>query len=91
MVEHNTWERKEDLGNTREAVEEFEGRMNTKVRKQEKLDMTEEKDCKREELLGKYIAKMLYGWNDRKFEKEYPRKLERNWQKWKSVSLEEKP
>ena len=43
--------------------------MNTKVRKQEKLDMTEEKDCKREELLGKYTAKMLYGWNDRKFEK----------------------
>ena len=34
--------------------------MNTEVRRQEKLDMTEEKDCKREELLGKYIAKMLY-------------------------------
>ena len=91
MVEHNTWERKEDLGNTREAVEEFEGRMNTEVRRQEKLDMIEEKDCKRGELLEKYTAKMLYVWNDRKFEKEYPRKLERNWQKWKSVSLEEKP
>jgi len=26
-----------------------------------------------------------------KFEKEYLKKLERNWQKWKSVSPEEKP
>ena len=26
-MEHNTWEREEDLGNAREAVEEFEERM----------------------------------------------------------------
>jgi len=45
--------------------------------------MTEERDFKREELLGKYIKKMLYSWNDRKFEDEYLRKLERNWEKWK--------
>ena len=42
------------------------------------------------ELLEKYIAKLLYGWNDGKFEKEYLKKLERNWQKWKLVSPEEK-
>jgi len=47
-------------------------------------------EFRRMELLGKYIAKLLYGWNDGKFEVEYLRKLERNWQKWKSVSLEEK-
>jgi len=34
---------------------------------------------------------MLYEWNDGKFEEKYLRKLERSWQKWKSVSLEEKP
>jgi len=34
---------------------------------------------------------MLYRWDDEKFEKKYLRKLERNWQKWKSVSPEEKP
>ena len=38
MVEYNTWEREENLGNRREAVKEFEGRMSAKVRKQEKLD-----------------------------------------------------
>ena len=80
-VEYNTWEREEDLGNAREAIEKFEGRMNAEVRRQEKLDIMEEKDFRRRKLLEKYIAKMLYGWNDGKFEEEYLRKLERNWQK----------
>jgi len=65
--------------------------MNVKVRRQEKLDIAKEKNFRRGELLGKYMVKMLYGWDDRKFEEEYLRKLERNWQKWKLVSLEEKP
>jgi len=29
------------------------------------------------------MAKMLYRQNNGKFEEEYLRKLERNWQKWK--------
>ena len=53
--------------------------MNTEVRRQEKLDMAEEKDFRREELPGKFMAKMLYRWDDGKFKKEYLRKLERNW------------
>jgi len=35
------------------------------------------------ELPGKFIARMLYRWNDRKFEEEYLKKLEKNWKKWK--------
>jgi len=31
------------------------------------LNIAEEKDFRRGELLGKYITKMLYSWNDRKF------------------------
>ena len=61
------------------------------VRKQEKLDIVEKKNFRKGELPGKFTAKMLYGWDDRKSKKEYLRKLGRNWQKWKSVSLEEKP
>ena len=53
--------------------------------------MAEKKNFRRGKLLGKYMAKILYGWDDRKFEEEYLRKLERNWQKWKLVSLEKKP
>ena len=60
-------------------LEEFEGRINTEVRRQEKLDMAEKKDFRREKLPGKFMAKMLYGWDDGKFKEEYLRKLERNW------------
>jgi len=37
------------------------------------------------------MAKILYGQNDGNFEKKYLRKLERNWKKWKTVPLEDKP
>jgi len=59
-------------------VGKFERRMSAEIRRQEKLDRIEEKDFKREELLEKYTAKMLYGWDNGKFEEEYLRKLERN-------------
>ena len=83
IAKHDSWERKEDLENAKEVVVEFEGRLNAEVRKQERLDMAEERDFKRGELLEKYIEKMLYKWNNRKFENEYLRKLERSWEKWK--------
>ncbi len=35
-------------------------------------------EFKRMELLEKYIAKLLYRWDDKKFEEEYLKKLERN-------------
>ncbi len=47
----------------------------------QKVDIAEEKDFKREKLLGKYMAKILYKQNNSKFEKEYLKKLERNQQK----------
>jgi len=45
------------LENVKEVVAEFEKRMNTEVKRQEKL---EEKNFRRGELLGKYITKILY-------------------------------
>ena len=45
--------------------------------RQEILDIVEERDFIREELPEKYIAKVLYSWDNRKF-KEYLKKLERN-------------
>ena len=49
------------MKNAGEALEEFEGRMNAEVRRQEKIDMTEKRDFRRKELPEKFIAKMLYG------------------------------
>ena len=41
-------------------MEEFKERMSMEVGRQERLNMIEEKDFKREELPGKYIAFLLY-------------------------------
>ena len=70
-----------EFKNTKKEVADFERRMNMEVRRQERLYWTEEKDFKRAELLGKYMAKLLYRWNNRKFKNEYLKKLEKNWQK----------
>ena len=90
IAKGDIWERKENLKNAEEALEEFEGRMSAEVRRQERIDMAEERDFRRGELLGKFMVRMLYEWDDGKFEEEYLKKLERNWRRWKAVSLEEK-
>ena len=43
------------------------------------MDIVEEKDIRKRELLENVIVKMLYRWNDENFEEKYLRKLERNW------------
>ena len=88
-AEGDTWERRENLKNAEEALADFEGKM--EIRKQEKIEEAEDRDFRRGELPGKFTAKMLYGWDDGRFEEEYLRKLEKNWQRWKAVSPEEKP
>jgi len=65
------------LKNAEEVLEEFEGRMSMEVKRQERIDIAEERDFRREELPGK-------------FKEEYLKKLERNWRRWKAVSLKEK-
>ena len=39
----------------------------------------ETEEFKRGELLGRYTAKLLYEWDDKKFDEEYLKKLEKNW------------
>jgi len=38
--------------------------------------MAEERDFRKKELPGKFTARMLYGWDDGKFEEEYLKKVE---------------
>ena len=83
-VEYDTWKRRKNLGNAKEVLEEFEGRMDAEVRRQEKIDRVEEWDFRKGELLGKFMARMLYGCNDGKFKKEYLKKLKKNWRMWKN-------
>ena len=59
-VEINIWKKKKDLENTKKAVVGFEKRISAEVRQQKKLNLAEERDFRRRELLEKYIAKILY-------------------------------
>jgi len=77
-AEGDTWERRENLKNAEELIKEFE-RREVVVRRQEE----EVEEYRRMELPAKYTAKVLYGWDEQKFEKEYLRKLEENWRRWK--------
>ena len=46
IAKHNSQGKKKNLENTKKLVAEFERRMNTEVRRQEKLDLVEEKDLR---------------------------------------------
>ena len=90
-VEENTWVGLENLKNAMEKVEEFEkGRFEEEIQrirmkkgKEMKLN-PEAEEFRRGELPGKYMAKLLYEWDDKKFDEEYLKKLERNWNRWKN-------
>jgi len=59
--------------------------MSVEVRQQEEINKRWKiklnpnvEEYRRSELPGKYIVKVLFGWDDKKFEDEYLKKLERN-------------
>jgi len=76
-AEEDTWELRENLGNAEGLVREFEEEYSENIG-QSRRTVEEEK---RGELLGRYMVKMLYSWNDKKFDQEYWGRLERNWQR----------
>jgi len=81
-VESDTWEGRENLRNAKEVIKEFEKeyRRDTEdVARQER----EEGTFQRGELPGKFMAKKLYGWSDKRYDQEYWGRLERNWKRWK--------
>jgi len=83
-AEEDTWERRENLKNVEELIEKFE-RGGIEVRRQEKIEKKKKEvdEYRRIELPGKYTAKLLYRWDNKKFEDEYLKKLEKNWKRWK--------
>ena len=69
------------MKNAKELVDDFEGRIGAEIRYQERVveKKREKEEYRRMELPEKYTAKLLYGWDDKKFEDEYLKKLEKNW------------
>jgi len=86
IAEENTWKGLENLKNVMEKIEEFEkGRFEEEIRririkkgKEVKLNL-EAEEFRRGKLLEKYTVKLLYRWDDKKFDEEYLKKLEKNW------------
>ena len=75
-AEGDMWEKEEDLKNAKELVDNFEERVGAEIRCQERIEKKgEREEYRRMKLLGKYMAKLLYGWDDRKFEEEYLKKV----------------
>jgi len=81
----------ENLRNAIDLVEEFK----KKIRKEEikRVQIRKEKGKERElnpevevfkrsELSVKYTVKILFRWDNGKFEDEYLKKLERSWMRW---------
>ena len=44
----------------------------------------EAEEFRRGELPRRYTVKLLYGWDDKKFDEEYLKKLQRSWNRWKN-------
>ena len=81
-AESDTWEGKENLGNAKEVVKEFEKEYQwdiENVRRQER----KKEMFKRGKLPERFIARKLFGWIDKQYNEEYWTRLERNWRWWK--------
>ena len=69
-AELDTWEGKENLKNAKEAIKEFK-----KKYQQDQGDMARQ-EClegtfRREKLLGRFMARKLFGWLDKRYDQEY--------------------
>jgi len=78
MAEEDTWEKERNLGNAQEAIEDYEREYKRTARR---IREVEDGAYNRSELPERYTAKVLYGWDNRRFEREYLKKLERSWNK----------
>ena len=86
------WEGLENLKNAEKKIEEFEkGKFEEEIRRIREIKLNPEaEEFKRGELPGRYTVKLLYRWDDKKFDEEYLKKLERNWNRWKNDKEEGK-
>ena len=68
------------MGNTQNLVDGLEEEYREGVRQIKKRNIKE--DCKGE-LPERYIAKILYRWDNKRFDREYWGKMKRNCRQWK--------
>ena len=77
-MEEDSWEKEANLKNAKKAVEEYEKEYGREGRKMEE---------ERREMPGRFTAKLLYRWDNGKFDWEYLKKLEKSWRRWKGAKF----
>jgi len=70
MAEEDTWENRENLGNTKELVEDFEREYGKEVKELRRQKQEEEEKEFSHELPREFTARILYGWGRKRYEKE---------------------
>ena len=89
IVESDIWKGRENLKNAKEAIEEFEKKYRRDMKDVARQEHEEEM-FKRGELPGRFMARKLFGWSDKRYNQEYWRRLERNWRWWKGKKSRER-
>jgi len=70
MAEEDTWESRENLGNVKELVEEFEREYGEEIEELRQQEREEEEREFSRELPREFMAKLLYRWGKRKYKRE---------------------
>jgi len=78
MAKEDLWKKETNLKNAREVIEEYEKEYGKEGRRMEE---------EHREMLERFTVKMLYKWDNGKFDREYLKKLERNWRRWKRAKF----
>jgi len=86
MAEEDTWKNRENLGNARELVEEFERKYGEKVKELRQWEQEEEEKEFSHELPREFMAKLLYRWGRKRYEREREKRWDENWDQWKNSS-----
>jgi len=78
MVEENTWENRENLGNAKELVEEFERKYEEEVGKLRRQELEEKEREFSRKLPKEFTAKLIYGWRKRRYKREREKRWDKN-------------
>jgi len=70
MAEGDMWENRENLGNVKELVEEFEREYGEETEELRRQELEEEEKKFSRELPREFMARLLYGWSKRRYERD---------------------
>jgi len=86
IAEADTWESRENLENAKELVEEFEREYREEAEELRRQELEEEEKEFSRKLPREFMAKLLYGWGRRRYEREREKRWDENWNRWKNSS-----